>query len=365
MMLETYFNEIIATIAILIITIIYIIIKKSQQKKNFQAKELLENEDLINDEFDIKEEKEEEIIELVEEDDKSEETVLDGDEEGSFGHAPKEEIVHEKTVHKEKTIKRVKRLVPNIGKITKENFKLFAGQRILVAEDNIINQKVITGLFADSGIEITIADDGQFALDILEQDSNYDFILMDVHMPRVSGFEASKKIRKISRYNHIIIISLSGDVATDDIRKMTEAGMEEHLEKPLRIDALYKILYAYSQDTSTEKKTQELEIQSGLHICGDDKEFYFEILNEFVNTYTKSPDEIQTLLNNKKMIEADKYLLDLSGISANIGANNISQIVLDLKMAITTPKDGRYVELFKNYAHSLHTLLEEIKTYKS
>ena len=65
------------------------------------------------------------------------------------------------------------------------------------------------------------------------------------------------------------------------------------------------------------------------------------------------------------MSEADKYLLDLSGITANIGANNISKIVLDLKLAITTPKDGRYVELFKNYVQSLHVLLEEIKTYQS
>ncbi len=365
MMLETYFNEIIATIAILIITIIYIIIKKSQQKKNFQEKELLETEDLINDEFDTEKEKEEEeIIEHIE-DDKSEETVLDGEEEGSFGYAPKEETVHEEILHKEKTIKRVKRLVPNIGKITKENFKIFAGKRILVAEDNIINQKVITGLFADSGIEITMADDGQFALDILKENSNYDFILMDVHMPRVSGFEASKRIRKNPNYNHIIIISLSGDVATDDLRKMTEAGMEEHLEKPLRIEALYNLLYAYSKDTSKENKNKELHVQSGLNICGDDKDFYFEILNEFVNTYADSPTKMQALLNNKKMSEADKYLLDLSGITANIGANNISQIVLDLKMAITTPKDGRYVELFKNYVHSLHALLEEIKTYKS
>ncbi|WP_324172748.1 response regulator [Sulfurimonas sp.] len=354
MMFEIYFNEIIATIAILIITIIYIIIKKLQKKNNFQLEELIENKDSINDRFDIKKEKVTKIVKEI---------VLDSDEKKSFENIQEKETLHEEKI--EQTIKRVKRPVPNIGKITKENFKLFAGQRILVAEDNIINQKVITGLFTGSGIDITLADDGQFALDILEKDLNYDFILMDVHMPRISGFEASKRIRKNSKYNHIVIISLSGDVATDDVRKMTEAGMEEHLEKPLRMEALYKILYAYSKDTSKQNNTKELEIQSGLNICGDDEEFYFEILNEFVNTYTKSPNAIKTFLNNKKMIEADKYLLDLSGISANIGANNISKIVLDLKMAITTPKDRRYVELFKNYVHSLHILLKEIKTYKS
>ncbi len=117
-----------------------------------------------------------------------------GKEEGDFGvitpaHEDKLNDVTDRR-KSDKTIQ--KRSVPEHGKITKQNFSEFAGERILVAEDNPINQKVLLGLLAGSGIELVLADDGQEALDILENDTNFLMILMDAHMPRVDGFEATR-----------------------------------------------------------------------------------------------------------------------------------------------------------------------------
>ncbi|WP_373002963.1 response regulator [Sulfurimonas sp.] len=379
--LETYFNEIIAAIAILILIIVYFMIKKSQQKQ----KDDFEDSTPVLNEKEARKERIEEIEEevIVEEETKEPEPMvmqeqieaisfeaLRGEEEGSFGV---EESVTEVEEEKEHSVrlKRVKRDIPPHGKITKDNFREFAGQKILVAEDNIINQKVITGLLADSGIEVTIADDGQFLLEILEKDSDFNFILMDAHMPRVDGFEATRRIRKNPNYNHIVIIALSGDTAPDDIRKMTEAGMEEHLEKPLRIEAMYDTLYAYNDSSKKIPDefveiviTDELDTDKGLNICGDDVDFYHEILSEFVNTYSDSPTKLQEFINHSEMAKADRYLLDLSGITANIGANHISKIASDLKEAIVNPEDKKYVELIKEYAKSLYILLEDIKKYK-
>ena len=379
-MIGTYMNEIIASIAILVLIVVYILIKKSQNKK-IQSHE--------NDNIEQPEEKvilEEEIQEIeptvVEEETKDIDIhTLSGEEEGSFGdevhytrknlsseEEPKiDEVIHERR-------KRVKRSVPPHAKITKDNFKEFAGQRILVAEDNLINQKVIGGLLADSGIEVTIADDGQITLDILAKDSDYNFILMDAHMPRVDGFQATRAIRENPAYDHIVVVALSGDTAADDIKKMREAGMEEQLEKPLRMEALYNILYAYSKNRSSDKesdnslnilKTKELDTDKGLSVCGGDEDFYNEILNEFVTAYAKSHFKIRELLNDKKMKEADKYLLDISGITANIGATNLCRISLELKEAVKNPKERRYMALFKEYTKSLQNLLKDIEKYKS
>ena len=119
-----------------------------------------------------------------------------------------------------KTLNFETRVVPNHEKITKENFKEFAGIHLLIAEDNLINQKVIKGLLAGTGIKISMADDGKDALDMLKAHNDYFMILMDAHMPNIDGFEATKIIRSMPEYNKLPIVALSGDIAPDDIKKM-------------------------------------------------------------------------------------------------------------------------------------------------
>ncbi len=251
-----------------------------------------------------------------------------------------------------------RRDVPKDLVVTKDNFKIFSGLRILVAEDNIINQKVIQGLLANSGMEIIIANDGQEALDILEKDENFFIILMDSNMPILDGKEASKRIRQNPRYNHIPIIAHSGDTATDDINIMIDAGMEEHLAKPLSIVELYKVLYVYKKD---EKK--ELNIKRGLEICGGNKEFYLEILHDFVSKYSDSAKILHTLLLNKQIQEADKLLLDLNGIAANLGAELLYDATAELKEVIHTGDKLAYMTKYKEYEAQLNNLLEVIEVY--
>ncbi len=176
--------------------------------------------------------------------------------EGDFRVA--EEKAAKKIQTKQKVIK--KREVPLHTKITRDDFKKFSGQRILLVEDNIINQKVILGLWAGSGIDVVVANDGVEALEILEKDNNFILILMDAHMPRMDGLEATRKIRKNPALNHIAVVALSGDTTADSIKKMTESGMSDHLEKPLRMDALYDIVYAYTPDKNTDSSLNHTDI---------------------------------------------------------------------------------------------------------
>jgi len=274
-----------------------------------------------------------------------------------------------------------KRDVPAHEKIKKEHFKEFTTHRVLLAEDNLINQKVILGLLADSPIEIVVANDGQEALDILEKDQNFSLILMDAHMPNIDGFEATKKIRANSKYDYIPVIALSGDTARDDILKMENAGMEAHLEKPLKLDALYDILYMYAPDTlpsatqNTQEKVQQqtqefethtnalevLNTKKGLEVCGEDEGFYAEILKEFIKDYRNSSKQLQKFINEKLNEDADKLLLDLSGVAANIGADDLHQKAQNLKRAITQNEDIK--TNFLAYHQSLKELLLAIQEY--
>jgi len=269
------------------------------------------------------------------------------------------------------TIQRKKReLIPH-DKIFKDDFTIFKGTRILIAEDNFINQKVITGLLADSGIDITMANDGQECINILKNDTNFALILMDAHMPIIDGFQATRHIRKTPEYDHIPVIALSGDTASDDIKNMMNVGMEAHLEKPLKMNSLYDILYIYTNgdeansSTTKEVKQEEIEfdINQGLEICGGDKEFYLEILNEFMNNYSNSADKIQEFLNNNNAKEADKLLLDIIGLAANIGADYLHNAALDLKKAIASPDDMAYIDLLKTFKRTLDHITKLMETY--
>jgi len=262
-------------------------------------------------------------------------------------------------------------LIPH-DKITKDDFAIFKGTRVLIAEDNIINQKVITGLLSTSGIDITIANDGQEVLNILQNDSDFAVIFMDVHMPIMDGFEATRLIREDSKYNHIPIVALSGDIATDDIQNMLKAGMEAHLQKPLKMDALYDILYIYTTGEesqkihNTDKESASLVLNSdkGLKICAQDREFYIEILNDFISKYANSAAILQEHINGTNGIHADKMLLDISGVAANIGADSLHDAALDLKNSIANPSDLTYISNLKKYKRSLERVWEEIKKYQ-
>jgi len=278
-------------------------------------------------------------------------------------------------------VKRKKRESSRNGKkISKADFSEFSGQRILIAEDNIINQKVINGVLNDSGIDVVMADDGQFVLDILEKDSNFEIILMDAHMPRVDGFEATRKIRENPAYDHIAVVALSGDTAVDDIRHMTEAGMEEHLEKPLKMDALYDIMSMYytlpesfQEETAAEAHIEELEIavdvndlscldyDLGLEICGNDEAMYKELLKEFFLGYKDSSKRLREVLVQKDYKAAQNILIDVKGTASNLGAKQFIYITERFLEALSENNTAAYGGLFKDYQAYLLALLKSIQ----
>jgi len=367
-MFSQFQNEIIAVVlVILVLFILYIFSRKSnknaleQEQQQNRTTTLKETHKLFPEEQKPTRKKEE-VFE-----------TLTGKEEGSFD-APSEK--QEEQPLKAKSIS--KRDVPPHGKITKQHFTEFKGERILVAEDNLINQKVLSGLLAGSGIELVMANDGQEALDILEDDRNFLMILMDAHMPRVDGFEATRIIRANTNYDHILVVALSGDTAADDIAKMRDAGMSEQLEKPLRMEALYNILYAYTgenrsleEDNNKDEEyievieTKELHGDKGLHICGGDEAFYHEILSEFVESYKNSDSKLLELMETDELQQADKLLLDIIGVSANIGADLLKDVATEIKNAINEKKEDTFYELISLYRGHLQRLLKDIHNYQN
>jgi CheY-like chemotaxis protein len=111
--------------------------------------------------------------------------------------------------------------------------------RVLVVEDNYINQVVAQEILLSFGLEVDLADDGQKCIDALKN-TEYDLILMDLHMPNVDGFEACSIIRKTKP--DLPVVALTAAVLKDEVQKALDVGMNSHLAKPIDQDELTKVL---------------------------------------------------------------------------------------------------------------------------
>jgi len=141
----------------------------------------------------------------------------------------------------------------------KENLKKFAGETLLLAEDNEINRSIIMGLLSGTNIRILTAGTGKEALEKVETNPDIRVILMDIQMPIMDGFEASRIIRQNLKNDHIPIIAVTGNAMESDIQKIGDAGMNGHIAKPIDIKTFYTTLY-YALDKSLGhlKKAQKL-----------------------------------------------------------------------------------------------------------
>ncbi len=354
-LLEHYFNELIAILAILIVSIIYLSIKKQHATNHFTD---YTSKKRMNDEKEEEEQKEDlnPQLEVAQE----EEEIFQLKSEGAISFGVLDEIPNENSFASSSIIKKV---IEHHHNTTKADFRDFNGSRIMIAEDNIINQKVLQGLLSDSGIEMVIVDDGQEVLDFLAKDSNFCIILMDAHMPNMDGYEATQIIRANPKYDHITVIALSGDTALDDIKNMKKVGMQEHLEKPLKMDPLYDLLNAYSCKKNEITLTKELDEKKGLDICGGDDDFYKEILKDFLKNYSDSNRYIKELLHSKDYNAVQNLLLDIGSLSTNIGAKNIGSLANELKASLNTPEENHYMHLFETYTKHFDALESEVKAY--
>jgi signal transduction histidine kinase/DNA-binding response OmpR family regulator len=127
---------------------------------------------------------------------------------------------------------------------------IFAGKIILLAEDVIINQEITAALLEDTGIEIEFAKTGREAIAKFKQaPQKYALILMDIHMPELDGYEASKQIRglDIAEAQTIPIVAMTANVFREDIEKCRDAGMNDHIGKPLDMADILNKLKKYLQ----------------------------------------------------------------------------------------------------------------------
>ncbi|WP_345974105.1 ATP-binding protein [Sulfurimonas sp. HSL3-7] len=250
--------------------------------------------------------------------------------------------------------------------VTKEDFKSFSGANILLAEDNIINQKVLSSLLKDSGIHIDMAEHGKTALEMVK-DKEYDLILMDVNMPVMDGYEATERLKASTHTAHIPIVALSGNTMPEEIAEMKACGMDDRLEKPIKVHSIYSVFSKYLEfhplleepvDTSLPDRLYLFE--EGLERVGGDKALYKEIVNEFIKLYGDSDKMLEQYHVQKESAKLKALSLDIKGVSANIGVYALASAAKKInESSLSSTSMPKFLDTYKK---TLYKTMEVLTT---
>lgn len=223
---------------------------------------------------------------------------------------------------------------------------LVGSARILIAEDDRVNQKLLSIQVNKLGFVTDLVGNGQEALDAV-RDNEYSLVLMDCQMPVMDGLKASEKIRESESESntHLPIVAITANVFDDDEAKCLDAGMDGYVRKPVKQDELKQVIAKWMRKPGSTRTTPEIEhlpakdiLSEALHIdqrlielaeaCGD--EVNLECIEVFLEDMEISVRNLEKALkqNNEKNIEREAH--KLKGSTSNMGARRLPVICQNL-----------------------------------
>jgi two-component system sensor histidine kinase/response regulator len=233
-----------------------------------------------------------------------------------------------------------------------ERLATLKGARILVVEDNDLNQEVATGLLSHAGFPVDLAENGQIALDMLKV-AKYDMVLMDMQMPVMDGVTATLEIRKQERFKDLPVVAMTANAKQSDREHCLAAGMNDHIGKPIEPEDLWKMLLKWikprhpnaapavkeaaaqaTPDVELPSGIEGLDVSNGLRRVLGKKPLYQAMLLKFVAGQKFIVAEIRKALDGNFWEIAERLTHTLKGVAGNIGATRLQPLAENLETAI-------------------------------
>ena len=229
--------------------------------------------------------------------------------------------------------------------------KVRQDQRVLLAEDNPVNQKLAVLLMQKAGYSIDVADNGNMAVDMVKN-GKYSLVFMDVQMPEMDGLEATRAIRQWEREGdrgHLPIIAMTASAMKGDKEMCLEAGMDDYVSKPLKPEFLFNTMKKWlsgqkeqisvHSDTlpvnvsSTEVAVQEvpLDMPEALDRFANDNGIFTQVCREFIKSLPVRIDALKNVFATKNMQEFFRLVHNLKGVSANLSANPLMHLMREME----------------------------------
>ncbi len=285
-----------------------------------------------------------------------------------------------------------------------EHLKDIQGAQILLVEDNEINQQVAKEILEGAELVVTIANDGQEGFNAVK-DKNFDAILMDIQMPVLDGYQATRKIREWEaevrkedsdlspQHSALPIIAMTAHAMAGDEQKSFKSGMNDHVTKPIDPDQLFSTLQKWIKpkeergiapegpavnDASPENDQMVLEevelpeslpgfdLVAGLKRLAGNKRLYRKLLVDFGSNYTETAGEIQAALNSKNFEQAHGLIHNIKGMAGNLEATDLQAAAAEMEKLVKgdqkeTPSKKQLDHQFMELEQAINQTLEAVQ----
>jgi PAS domain S-box-containing protein len=245
------------------------------------------------------------------------------------------------------------------------------GIRVLLVEDNEINQQIATELLETAGAIVTVANHGGEAVKILtdgEQPPVFDVVLMDLQMPEMDGFMATKLLRGDPRLQRLPIIAMTAHALVEERQRCLDAGMNDHVSKPIDPDNLFSTLMRWASprpkqavepqpsvasiaapDTVVLPEITGINLGDGLKRVAGNKRLYRDLLKQFVAKQGDAATQISEALESGNTKLAERIAHTVKGVAGSIGINEVQSLAQKLEKALRGG-EGKVLALLVEFA---------------
>ena len=228
------------------------------------------------------------------------------------------------------------------------------GMQVLLVEDNAINRQLAVELLRSQGIQIEVAHHGQEAIEKLlaVAADHYHAVLMDLQMPVMDGYEATRRLRADPRYINLPIIAMSAHAMPEEHQRTHELGMNSHIDKPIEPDILYATLGQFfnapaapvqhnqilAPISQSQMKTPPpvivgLDTIAGMRRSAGKPDLYRQMLSSFTNDFANFGSDLTAMLEQELWGDAERHAHTLKGLAGTIGATALQATVKNLETA--------------------------------
>ncbi len=276
------------------------------------------------------------------------------------------------------TLKLIRPPAPEDKMIRK--LKSIQGAQILLVEDNVINQLVAREILEEAGFAVTIANDGGEAVSLVRE-KKFDAVLMDVQMPVMDGYQATRKIRRDPQFGELPIIAMTAHAMTGDKEKSLEAGMNYHITKPINPKELFSTLLIWikpaerpvsddiiarrkrkiaEKDVRPFKDMPGIEVKKGLALARGNRVLYKDLLTKFLRDYADTTSRIKDAVDNDDSERFRHLVHTIKGVSGSIGAVDLERAASDLETGSDQGDGSGIGNLMDGFNTALMIVLDSI-----
>lgn len=254
------------------------------------------------------------------------------------------------------------------------------GARILLAEDNALNQMVAIGVLEQAGFTLEVANNGQEAVDMLQAagPDYYSAVLMDIQMPELDGLAATGIIRENTAFKDTPIIAMTAHAMAEEREKCIDAGMNDHVTKPIDSKILIGTLNRWISDGVNEDDPVEPETEP--EIANDlgwakfdpapaierlmiDLETFRPFMRDYVEKYAEADRTLMQYLEAGDVNEAIEFAHMVKGVSATLGADAISEIADEIETTLREDAAADVQSVAADFSVALQATLAEMRKY--